>query len=154
MLLLLGNGLEASITNFKYAFPKHIINLLFIISSFIIYPLFLFNNKKLNYIGLIISIIIMIIFGFKPTINPSTYDTSIKCSDENIIFDNTYKAYLEDSKYGNLKIKYNNSIESYCINASFKKQGDTKVILEDSNGNKKYYNIHIGKMTYSLEGFE
>ena len=154
MLLLLGNGLEAAITNFKYAFPKHIINLLFIISSFIIYPLFLFNNKKLNYIGLIISIIIMIIFGFKPTVNPSTYDTSIKCSDENIIFDNTYKAYLEDSKYGNLKIKYNNSIESYCINASFKKQGDTKVILEDSNGNKKYYKIHIGKMTYSLEGFE
>lgn len=154
MLLLLGHGLEAAIVNFKYGFPKHIINLLLIIASFITYPLVLFNNKKIKYIGLIISIIIMIIFGIGPTIKPSTYDTSIKCSDENIIFDNTYKAYLEDNSCGTLSIFYEERIDSYCLEASFRKQGNTKVVLEDSNGNKKYYNIHIGKMTYSLEGFE
>ena len=154
MLLFLGNGLGAAIINFKYGFPKHIINLLFIIISFITYPLVLFNDKKIKYIGLVTSIIIMLIFGFKPMINPSTYDTSIKCSDEIIMFDNTYKAYLEDNSYGSLSIVYNKDIESYCINASFRKQGDTKVVLESSNGNKKYYDIHIGKMTYSFKGLE
>ena len=83
-------------------------------------------------------------------LKPSTYNTTFKCSDEKLVYDDTYKAYLEDSSYGNLSIKYMDSIESYCIYASFKKPGDTKVILEDPNGNKQYFNIHIGKMTYSF----
>ena len=154
MLLLLGSGLEAAITNFKYSFPKHIINLILVVGSLITYPLVLFNNKKIKYIGLTISIIIILIFGAKPAFNPSTYDTSIKCSDETIIFDDTYRVYLENSSYGDLSIAYNENIDCYCINASFKKPGDTKVILEDTNGNKQYYDLHIGKMTYSFNEFE
>ena len=53
-----------------------------------------------------------------------------------------------------LNIVYEERIESYCIKASFKKQGDTKVVLEDNNGNKQYYDIHIGKMTYSFKDFD
>ena len=151
IMVLLGMGLSSTITNIKYSFPKHIINTIFVILSFIIYPLALFNENKLRYIGLAINIIIMLIFGLKPVLTPSTYDTQFKCSSEDLVYDDTYKAYLEDSSYGDLRIGYMDSIESYCIYASFKKTGDTKVILEDSNGNKKYFNIHIGKMTYSFD---
>ena len=93
----------------------------------------------------------MLIFGIKPLLTPSTYDTQFKCSSETLVYDDTYKAYLEDSSYGDLRIGYIDSIESYCIYASFKKPGDTRVILEDPNGNKQYFNIHIGKMTYSFD---
>ena len=151
IMLLLGNGLTSTIIIIKYSFPKHIINTIFVVASFIIYPLALFNNKKIKIIGLIINIIIMILFGLKPMLKPSTYNTTFKCSDEKLVYDDTYKAYLEDSSYGNLSIKYMDSIESYCIYASFKKPGDTKVILEDPNGNKQYLNIHIVKMTYSFD---
>ena len=154
ILLLLGMGLSSTITNVKYSFPKHVINTLFVVASFIIYPLFLFKNKKLKYLGLSISIIVMIIFGIHPLLTPSTYETQFKCSSETLVYDDTYKAYLEDSSYGNLRIGYMDSIESYCIYASFKKPGDTKVILEDPNGHKQYFNIHIGKMTYSFDDEE
>jgi len=154
IMLLLGSGFAQTIVNIKYSFPKHIINTLFIVGSFIIYPLTLFNNKKLKIVGLTLNIIIMILFGLKPIITPSTYDTSFKCSDEELVYDNTYKAYLEDSSFGKLSIKYVDSIESYCIYASFKKPGKTKVILESPNGNKQYFNIHIGKMTYSFDDEE
>ena len=154
LLILLGCGINTTITNFKYSFPKHTINLLFIIASFIMYPILLFNDKKIKYIGLIISITIMIIFGFGPAVSSSTYDTTVKCSDDNIVFDNTYKAYLEDDNFGSLSISYNKNIEEYCIDASFKKQGDTRVILEDSNGNKQYYDLSIGKNTFSIKGLE
>ena len=150
IMILLGTGLAATIVNVKYSFPKHLINTIFVISSFIIYPLALFDNKKLKYIGLTFSIIIMLLFGLKPMITPSTYDTSFKCSNEQLVYDDTYKAYLEDPSYGDLRIGYMDSIESYCIFASFKKPGDTRVILEDPNANKQYFNIHIGKMTYSF----
>ena len=151
IMLILGLGLSSTIVNVKYSFPKHLINTIFVIASFIIYPLALFNNKKTKIIGLTLNIIIMILFGLKPIITPSTYDTSFKCSSEELIYDNTYKAYLEDSSYGDLSIKYVDSIESYCIHASFKKPGNTKVILEDPTGNKQYFKIRIGKMTYSFE---
>ena len=154
LLILLGGGINTTITNFKYSFPKHTINLLFIIASFIMYPILLFNDKKIKYIGLIISITIMIIFGFGPAVSSSTYDTTVKCSDDNIVFDNTYKAYLEDDNFGSLSISYNKNIEEYCIDASFKKQGDTRVVLEDSNGNKQYYDLSIGKNTFSIKGLE
>ena len=151
MIILLGMGLSSTITNVKYSFPNHLINTIFVVASFIIYPLFLFKNKKLEYIGLAISIIVMLVFGLHPLITSSTYETQFKCSSETFVYDDTYKAYLEDSSYGNLKIGYMDSIESYCIYASFKKPGDTKVILEDPNGNKQVFPIHIGKMTYSFD---
>ena len=150
IMLLLGFGLSSSITNVKYSFPKHLINTLFIIASFIVYPLALFKNKKIKYFGLITSVIIMLIFGIKPMLTPSTYETNFKCSDENFIYDDTYKVYLEDPSYGNLNVEYVDSIESYCIHASFKKPGDTKIVLENPDGNKQYFNIHIGKNTYSF----
>ena len=151
VMTILGMGLSSTIVNVKYSFPNHIINTLFVIASFIVYPFVLFNNKKLKYICLIMNIIIMLIFGLKPAITPSTYETQFKCSSETFIYDDTYKAYLEDSSYGDLSIKYMDSIESYCIYASLKKPGNTKVILEDPNGNKQYFNIKIGKQTYSFD---
>ena len=151
ILVLLGFGFEQTIVNFKYSCPKHLINTLFVFLSLIIYPLVLFKNKKLKYIGLACSIIIMIILGFKPLTEPSTYDTTIKCSSETLYYDDTYKVYLEDKEYGDLSIKYIKNIEAYCINASFKKPGDTKVIIESPEGEKKEFNIHIGKMTYEFD---
>lgn len=151
VMTILGMGLSSTIVNVKYSFPNHIINTLFVIASFIVYPFVLFNNKKLKYICLIMNIIIMLIFGLKPVITPSTYETQFKCSSETFVYDDTYKAYLEDSSYGDLSIKYMDSIESYCIYASLKKPGNTKVILEDPNGNKQYFNIKIGKQTYSFD---
>ena len=44
---LLGGGLASTIVNIKYSFPRHLINTIFIIVTFIIYPLGIFSNKKL-----------------------------------------------------------------------------------------------------------
>ncbi len=150
VMILLGMGFAQTIINIKYSFPKHLINTLFIIVSFIMYPLLLFKDKKLKYIALTMNIIIMIAFGLEPMLKPSTYDTILKCSSETFVYDNTYKAYLENSEYGDLSIEYEKNIEAYCIHASFKKPGDTKVILENPEGQKQYFKIHIDKMTYSL----
>ncbi len=151
ILLLLGIGLQQTIVNFKYSYPKHLINTLFVILSLVIYPLILFDNKRIKYIGLTISIIIMILFGVRSLLTPSTYDTILKCSNETLIYDDTYKVYLEDSQYGDLSVGYEKNIESYCINASFKKPGNTKLIIESPEGDKRVFNIHIGKMTYSFD---
>ena len=151
VMLLLGVGLSETIVNVKYSFPKHIVNTLFVVLSFFIYPLMLFNNRKIKIFGLILNVIIMLLFGLNPVLTPSTYVTSFKCSNDELSYDDTYKVYLEDSSYGNLSIKYMDSIGDYCIYASFNKPGDTRVVLEEPSGNKQFFNIHIGKMTYSFD---
>lgn len=151
MLVLLSLSVEISLSGLIYSFPHHLINLIFVISSLLIYPLTLFNNKYIKYIGLTISILLIIIFGSKPLINRPSYNTTLKCSSDNFYYDNTYKVYLSDKKYGNVSIQYIDSIESYCINTKFYKAGDTKLIIENPNGDKKIFNLSIGKNTYSLD---
>ena len=146
MLLLLGFGLYNTIINIKYSFPKHIIYTIFITLSLIIYPLTLFNNKIIKYIGLSISIIIILIFGTISINTQSTYETSLCTFNIN----ETDKVYLEDSNYGNLSTEYIDSIKSYCIHASFKKPGNTKIIIETKDNIKKEFRITIGKMTYDI----
>ena len=43
------------------------------------------------------------------------------------------------------------SIDSYCIKSKFYKTGDTKLIIENPNGEKKVFNLNIGKNTYALD---
>lgn len=83
--------------------------------------------------------------------NQYKYSTDVLLSSDTIIFDNTYKVELEDSKYGDVSIKYISNIESYAVHADFKKEGNTKLFLISPNGDKKEYNLKILFNTYDIE---
>ena len=151
ILFLLSTSIETSLSGLIYSFPHHLINLIFVISTLILYPLLLFKDKVLKYVGLSISIILLIIFGYKPLFNKPTYETEITCNNEKISFDDNYKVSLSDKEFGDLSIIYMKSIEDYCIHTKFYKTGKTKLILENPNGEKKEYNLEIGKNTFHLD---
>ena len=151
MLLILAPSVSSSLEGLIYSFPHHLINLIFVIATMIIYPLALFNNKYLKYIGLAISIILIIFFGIQPILNRPSYETDIACSGGSLDFDENYKVSFADSSYGDISFRYVENVDAYCIHTKFYKPGDTKLILEDPQGNKQEYDIHIGKNTYSLD---
>ena len=151
ILILLSTSVKVSLSGLIYSFPHHLINLILVISTLIISPLAIFKNKYLKYIGLAISVILIIVFGSMPIINRPTYETTLKCSSENFYYDDSYKVYFADEGFGDLSIKYEDNIESYCIHTKFYKTGDTLLIIESPNGVKKEYNLTIGKNTYNLD---
>lgn len=151
MILLVTSSIVTTIHDLIYSFPRHLLNLILILSTSILYPLVIFNNKKIKYTGLTISIICLIVFSFISLTSNPYYETTLKCNSDNFIFDNTYKVYLEDDKYGNLNIEYNKDIKTHCINAEFHTTGKTKLILKDKDGNINKYNLEIGKNTYDLK---
>ena len=151
MLVLLSTSIESSLGGLIYSFPHHLINLIFVLTTLIIYPLFIFDNKKLRIIGLFISIVLILFFGTKTILFKPVYETDIICGNNNIYFDNNYKVSLLDSKFGELSIRYEENIKEYCIHAKFVKTGDTKVIIEDPNGNKNEYDLYIGKYKYDFK---
>ena len=84
-------------------------------------------------------------------IKPPVYETDILSSGEKYQFDDTYRAYLVDTQYGDLKVRYENAIECWMVHAEFKKAGKTEFVLESPNGTKQVFEIDIKRDTYSVK---
>ena len=133
-----------------YAFPHHLIYLIMVIGMSIIYPLVIFNNKFNKYFTLAVVIIAFSIVSFITLTGETGYHTTVYCSKEEFRYDDTYKVYFEDSSMGELKIFYLEQLSDYCVDAVFKKPGDNKIIFESPSGDKKVFNITVGKNTYKI----
>ena len=84
-------------------------------------------------------------------LKPPIYETDILLSGEKYQFDDTYKVSLDNSKYGDLEIIYNDGIECYIVHAKFKKAGKATFILESPEGNKQLFDLVIKYDTYSID---
>ena len=151
ILVLLGSMYNNYLSKTMFSFPRHLLTTIFCISTLIIYPLVLFKNKINKLIGVLISIIIIIVMTFICFLKPQIYSTEILMNGDNYQFDDSYKAYLTDNSYGDLKIIYMDSIDTWMVHADFKKSGNTEFILESPSGNKKTFNITIKEHTYKVE---
>ena len=152
VLLILAYSYSMHLGELIYSFPHHLLTVLFCIISFILYPICIFNNKKLKTAGVIISIVIIIVSSIITFSNNNTYNTTVLVNggSEGAIFDNSYKVYLEDDSFGKVYIVKDENIDDYMVNAEFKKTGKTTLILENPNGNKEKYEIDIKNSTYDI----
>ena len=125
----------------------------------IIYPLYLFDNKWIKIVGVVISSILIILVTINCLLNPPVYDTHIMSNTEEHPFDDTYKVTIGNSEYGELEIVkheveygYGDGPEVfYCVQAKFTKTGKTDITIESPEGEKKVWDIEIKKNTYDIE---
>ena len=151
MLLFIGEECSRYLSETIFAFPRHLLTTIFCIVTLIIYPLAIFKNKIAKYGGLIVSVILIITVVILCIVKPPIYSTDLMSNGENYTFDNTYKVYLIDKKYGDLSIRYENGIEDWMVHADFKKAGKTKFVLESPNGEKRSFDITIQRNAYYFE---
>jgi len=151
MLALLGVQYQYYLHNVIFSFPRHLLTVLFCLATFIIYPLFIFKNKKIRIVGLIISTIIIIISTFITLTNKPVYSTQILISGNKYIFDNTCSVKIKDESIGSLSIKYEENIEDYLIQADFIKEGKTEFELECPDNYKKTFDINVKMNTYDIK---
>ena len=71
-------------------------------------------------------------------------------SEEEGGFDENYSVYLADDKYGSVEIAYKEAIDEYMIQADFRRAGDTVMVLEFPDGDKREYDVHIERDTYTV----
>ncbi len=151
MLLLTGEEYAGYLSKTMFSFPRHLLTTIFCISVLIIYPWAIFKNKIGKIGGVIISSILIIAFTILCMINPPIYSTEILSNGEKYQFDDTYRVYLIDDKFGDLSIKYEPGIEDWMIHAEFKKAGKTEMILESPDGKKTEFDISIRRNTYTIK---
>ena len=152
ILLFLGIHYYDYLKVMIYNFPYHLITIIFCIFTLLIYPIYLFDNKKLKIVGLSISIIIIIVSTILALSYNYSYKTSILISGDshNVIFDDSYKVYIKDKTLGNVYIEYEEDIEEYVINAEFNKAGKTDLILENKNGDKTIFDLNVKIGSYEI----
>ena len=151
MLLLVAEEYAGYLSKTMFSFPRHLLTTIFCISTLIIYPLAIFKNKIAKSAGITISAILIILVAIICIINPPIYSTEILSNGKKYQFDESYKVYLIDKKYGDLSIKYEAGIEDWMVHADFKKAGKTEFILESPEGKKTTFNISIRRDTYSVK---
>ena len=151
ILILLGIHINTYLSKFMFSPPRHLLTTAFCIATIIIYPLNIFKNRLIKLTGCGISIFIIVIAITLCLLKPFVYTTDILSSGERYTFDDTYKAYLVDKKYGELNIVYVDNIESFMVHAEFKKAGKTKFVLESPLGKKTTFDINIKSDSYDVE---
>lgn len=151
VLVLLGFMLNKYLSETLFFFPRHLLTTIFCIATLILYPLVIFKDRKLKTIGSIISSLIVVIMTFLSLKNPIVYSTEILSDSDEFHFDDTYKAYLVDEKYGDVNIHYDELLTAYMVHADFKHGGETELVIEGTNGEIKKYSLNIGTNSYKLE---
>jgi len=155
MLLFLGYHYFSFFGEAVHFFPNHLLSAIFCAVTMIIYPLFIFKDKRIRTAGLVISIVLILAASVYGVLDQSShsYDTSLlpsggeTCGME---YDDTYKVYLEDESFGTVRIGYEESIETYMVYASFTKTGKTVLVLESPSGEKTCYDLTIERNSYDV----
>ena len=152
MLIFLGLHYSGFLNQTIYSFPYHLLSTMFCFITLLLYPICIFNNKKVKNAGVVISILIIIAMTIITLTNNTVYNTTVLVNggDSGAVFDGSYNVYLEDIKYGKVYIEYDESLEDYKINAEFTRAGKTDLIIEDSNGNRQVYEIDIKRNSYDI----
>lgn len=134
-------------------FPNHLLSAVFCAATVIIYPLFIFSNRKLKTAGLIISLVILaaatVLALASGRIN---YDTTVLVQGGEMSgeFDDSYHVELDDPSFGTVEIVYEENIESWMVNAHFTKTGETKLYLAAPDGTVRSFALTVGRDTYTI----
>ena len=152
MLLMVGVTFGEYLSQTIFSFPRHLLTTIFCLATIIIYPLAIFNDKKIKITGVVISIIIIIVMTIITLMNPPIYDTTLMINGGKleVNFDNTYKAYFTDESYGETYFKYDDALEDWLLNAKFQKAGKTELVLEAPSGEKTFFDVTVERHTLSV----
>ena len=151
MILLTAYSYATYLSELQFTFPKYLLIVIFCGVMMIIYPIFIFDNKKIKKYGTIISVIIIILTSVLALNYKKVYSTEVLSNDEEHPFNDTAKVSLQDTTCGDVSIIYVQSIEDYMIHGDFKKECTTVLTIEDIDGNKQEFDLIIKNNTYDIE---
>ena len=150
MIVLTGYSYQTYFSDFLFNVPRYILICLFCACMMIMYPVLIFEDKRIKTAGAVIGGIAVIVLTVIGLLNPPVYSTEILVNSEDHVFDDTYQVSLADETYGNVKIIYIDSVEDYFVHADLKKAGKTVLVLESPSGEKKEFDLSIEKDTYEI----
>ena len=150
MIILTANSYLTYFSDFLFSRPRYILISLFCICVMILYPVAIFENKTIRTVGVLVSAAAIIVVTVLCLLNPPIYSTEIMGNGDEYRFDDTYSVYLADDSYGDVEIRYLESIDEYMVHAELRRAGKTVLTLEAPNGERTEYNLCVERDKYEV----
>ncbi len=150
MIILTAYSYMSYFADFQFSMPRYLLICLFCAAAMILYPVFIFENKRIRVVGAAIGGVIVAAATVLCLLNPPVYSTEILGNGEEHPFDDSYSVFLADGKYGSVSIRYLDSLEDYMVHADFRRAGDTVLTLVSPAGEKTEFELHIERTAYQL----
>ena len=147
MLALTAYSYLTYFSDLQFAAPRYLLIALFCACALILYPVAIFEDRRIKTVGAALGAVAVIALTALCLCNPPVYSTEIMGSSTEHPFDDSYTAYLADPKYGDVEIRYMDSVEDYMLHAELRKAGDTVLTLASPAGEKTEYDLHIERNT-------
>ena len=136
-------------------FPNHLLSTLFCAATMLLYPLAIFHDRKLRYVGLALSLTILLVFtALALRSGPSTYETDLMLSGgerAGTEFDGSWTVSLEDEDYGQVSLRYEEQIDAWMVHAVLTKTGHTRLHLRSPQGESFVYDLEVGRDTFEVQ---
>ena len=150
MIALTGYSYLGYFSDFQFSMPRYILIVIFCALCLILYPVVIFDNKKIQTVGAAIGGVAVALLTIVCLLNPPVYSPDLMGSEGGHSFDDRYSVYFADSRYGSAEIRYVDALEEYMLHADFKRSGDTVLTLVSPDGEKTEFDVHIERDTYEL----
>ena len=151
MIVLTAYSFLGYFSDFLFSMPRFILISVFCAAAMILYPVVIFENKTIKFVGAAIGCAAVGAMTVLCLLNPPVYSTDLMGNNEEHRFDDSYTVYLEDAKYGDVEIRYLESVKDYFVHAELRRSGDTVLTLVSPTGEKSEYKLHIERDRYTIE---
>ena len=150
MIVLTGSSYYQYFSEFLFSRPRYLLICLFCACAMLLYPVAIFENRIIKAVGAAVSGAAIVAATVVCLCNPPVYSTEIMSNNKEHPLNTSYTVALADESFGEVSIRYVDSIEDYMLHADFKHAGDTVLTVISPDGEKTDYDIHIERTTYSL----
>ena len=151
MIVLTGYSFLTYFPDFQFSMPRYLLISLFCACAMILYPVAVFENKKIRIVGAVLGAVAVIALTVICLLNPPVYRTDVMSNNENHPFDESYTVSLSDARFGDVSIRYDDGLADYLLHADFKRSGDTVLTLTSPTGEKTEYVLHIERDTVEVK---
>ena len=150
MILLTAYSYLTYFSDFLFSRPRYVLITLFCAAAMILYPVLIFDNKKIKITGAVIGGVLVIALTVLCLLHPPVHSAEILSNGEEYQFDDTYEVSLADSRYGDVEIIYLDSIEDYMVHADFRRSGSTVLTMVSPTGETTEYDLRIERDKYEI----
>ena len=151
MIVLTACSYLGYFSDFLFSMPRYILISVFCAAAMILYPVMIFTDRRIRLVGAGIGCAAVVALTILCLLNPPVYSTELMGNSEEHRFDDSYTVYLEEAKYGDVEIRYLESVEDYFVHAELRRSGDTVLTLVSPAGEKTEYKLHIERDKYTIE---
>ncbi len=150
MIVLTAYSYWGYFSDFLFSSPRYLLICLFCVAAMLVYPLAIFEDRKIKTVGAAISGLLILGATVFCLLNPPVYSTELMAAGEENPFDSTYTVSLADSRFGEVEIVYQQNVEAYMVHADLRHAGRTTLTLEAPNGEKTEFDLRVERDSYEV----